>query len=78
MHAHFYLGVEAITNRRFEDAEREFELCRQGGEFMFSVYFLSDLLLQHSESWEQWSSDEATQAPVVHETNSQRNLKDHR
>lgn len=45
MHANFYLAMEAIAKRNWVDAERRLNACRDGGEFMFSVYFLSELLL---------------------------------
>ncbi|MCR9293963.1 MAG: hypothetical protein NXI32_14655 [bacterium] len=54
MHARFYLGVEAIADCRYEDAKQYFQACREGKEFMFTVYFLSDLLLRHYDDWHSW------------------------
>lgn len=57
MHANFCLGAEAIAEKRWPDAERYFEDCRRGGQFMFTVYFLSDLILQHRKDWDSWATE---------------------
>ena len=54
MHARFYLGIEAIAETRWDDARRHLTACRNGGEFMFTVYFLSELLLAHEDQWKDW------------------------
>jgi hypothetical protein len=40
-HAHFQLAVEALSQRRFDDAKGHFEACRDGAGFQFYVYWLT-------------------------------------
>ena len=62
MHAHFDLGVEALSRRDFDAAAVYFEKCWQDDNFHFYVYGLSRAILEHKEDWPTWVPvDKATE-----------------
>ena len=57
-HANFWLAFEAMTEGRFEDAERYFKAVIRDGFFYFHVYRMSRAFLAHKEEWPRWFQSE--------------------